>query len=55
MSFKPDIDPKNGKTDEPIALHGEPEFLAADAAVKVYINLMDTYEWRSSISRRERS
>ena len=44
MSFKPDIDPKNGKLDEHIALRGEPEFLAADAAGKVYINLMDTHE-----------
>src|SRR5437762_4562351 len=44
MSFKPDIDPKNGKIDDPIALRGEPEFLAADAAGKVYINLMDTHE-----------
>ena len=24
MSFKPDIDPKNGKIDAPIALRGEP-------------------------------
>src|SRR5260221_8010870 len=44
MSFKPDIDPNNGKIDEPIALRGEPEFLAADSAGKVYINLMDTHE-----------
>jgi len=44
MSFKPDIDPKNGKINEPIALRGEPEFLAADPAGKVYINLMDTHE-----------
>ena len=44
MSFKPDIDPKNAKIDEPIALRGEPEFLTADAAGKVYINLMDTHE-----------
>src|SRR6266566_1929114 len=44
MSFKPDIDPRNGKIGEPIALRGEPEFLAADAAGKVYINLMDTHE-----------
>jgi DNA-binding beta-propeller fold protein YncE len=44
MSFKPGIDPKNGKIDEPIALRGEPEFLAADGAGKVYINLMDTNE-----------
>jgi hypothetical protein len=32
MSFKPEIDPKSGKIGEPIALRGEPEFLAADAA-----------------------
>ena len=44
MSFKPDIDPKNGKFDEPVALRGEPEFLAADATGKVYINLMTTHE-----------
>jgi DNA-binding beta-propeller fold protein YncE len=44
MSFKPDIDPKNGRIDEPIALRGEPEFLAADASGKVYINLMNTHE-----------
>jgi len=44
MSFRPDIDPRNGKIGEPIALRGEPEFLAADAAGKVYINLMDTHE-----------
>ena len=44
MSFKPDIDPKNGKIQEPIPLRGEPEFLAADAAGKVYINLMDTHQ-----------
>jgi len=42
MSFKPEIDPKSGKIGEPIALRGEPEFLAADAAGMVYINLMDT-------------
>ena len=44
MSFKPDIDPAQGKIDEPIALRGEPEFLAADAHGKVYINLMTTDE-----------
>jgi DNA-binding beta-propeller fold protein YncE len=44
ISFQSDIDPKSGKIDEPIALRGEPEFLAADAAGKVYINLMDTHE-----------
>lgn len=44
LSFKPDIDPKKEKMDEPIPLRGEPEFLAADASGKVYINLMDTHE-----------
>ena len=41
MTFKPDIDPKNGKIDPPIELGGKPEFLAADGAGKVYINLED--------------
>jgi DNA-binding beta-propeller fold protein YncE len=41
MTFKPDIDPKNGKIDPPIELGGAPEFLAADGAGKVYINLED--------------
>lgn len=44
MSLKPGIDPKSGKIDAPIELGGEPEFLAADGAGKVYINLMDTNE-----------
>ena len=44
MSFKPDIDPNSGNIGAPVALRGEPEFLAADAAGKVYINLMDTNE-----------
>jgi DNA-binding beta-propeller fold protein YncE len=44
MTLKPDIDPKNGKIDEPIALRGEPEFLAADRTGKAYINLMTTNE-----------
>jgi DNA-binding beta-propeller fold protein YncE len=44
MSFKPDIDPKNGRIGDPIALRGEPEFLAADATGRVYINLMNTHE-----------
>ena len=44
MSFKPDIDPKDGKLDEPIPLSGEPEFLAADSAGKAYVNLMDTHQ-----------
>jgi len=41
MSFRPDIDPKNGRIDQTIALGGEPEFLAAGADGRVYINLMD--------------
>jgi DNA-binding beta-propeller fold protein YncE len=44
MLFRPDIDPKNGKIEDTIALRGEPEFLAADGAGKVYINLMNTHE-----------
>jgi len=42
--FKPDIDPKNGRLDERVALRGEPEFLASDGTGKVYINLMNTNE-----------
>ena len=41
MTFKPDIDPKNGKIDPPIKLGGAPEFLASDGTGKVYINLED--------------
>jgi len=41
MTFKPDIDPKNGKIDPPVKLGGAPEFLAADGRGKVYINLED--------------
>ena len=41
ISFKPDIDPKSGRIDPPIPLGGAPEFLAADGAGKVYINLED--------------
>src|SRR3984893_6040474 len=44
MSLKPDIDPKSGKIDTPIALGGAPEFLASDGAGTVYINLMDKNE-----------
>jgi hypothetical protein len=40
MTFKPDIDPKNGKIEEPVALNGEPEFLTADPGGGVYVNLM---------------
>lgn len=41
MTMDPSVDPKNGKIDEPIQLGGSPEFLAADGAGKVYINLED--------------
>lgn len=41
MTFRPDIDPKDGKIDEAIKLGGAPEFLAADGSGKVYINLED--------------
>jgi DNA-binding beta-propeller fold protein YncE len=44
LSFRPDIDPHSGKLDTVAALHGEPEFLAADAKGRVYINLMTTNE-----------
>ena len=44
MTVKPDVDPKNGKIDPPIDLGGKPEFLAADGAGKVYINLVDKNE-----------
>ena len=41
MSLKPDVDPKNGKTEQSIDLGGAPEFLAADGHGKAYINLMN--------------
>ncbi len=41
MTVRPDVDPKNGKIDPPIALGGAPEFLAVDGAGKAYINLED--------------
>jgi DNA-binding beta-propeller fold protein YncE len=41
MTFKPDIDPKDGKIEPPIMLGGAPEFLASDGKGKVYINLED--------------
>jgi len=41
MTFRPDIDPKNGRIDPPIALGGAPEFLAADGTGKAWINLED--------------
>jgi DNA-binding beta-propeller fold protein YncE len=44
MTLKPEVDPKTGKIDPPIALGGKPEFLASDGAGKVYINLEDKNE-----------
>ena len=41
MTLKPDVDPKTGSIDAPIDLGGKPEFLAADGAGKVYVNLED--------------
>ena len=41
LTFKPDVDPKSGKIDAPIALGGAPEFLAADGKGKVFVNLED--------------
>jgi DNA-binding beta-propeller fold protein YncE len=41
MTFKPDIDAKNGKIDAPIMLGGAPEFLATDGQGRIYINLED--------------
>jgi DNA-binding beta-propeller fold protein YncE len=41
MTFKPDIDPVNGKIDSPIDLGGSPEFFASDGGGKAYINLED--------------
>jgi DNA-binding beta-propeller fold protein YncE len=44
MTVRPDIDPVKGRIDEPIPLHGEPEFLAADRNGRAYVNLMTTNE-----------
>lgn len=41
VTIKPDVDPKTGSIDAPIDLGGKPEFLAADGAGKVYVNLED--------------
>jgi DNA-binding beta-propeller fold protein YncE len=41
LTFKPDIDPVNGKLDQPIELGGAPEFLASDGNGTVFINLED--------------
>jgi hypothetical protein len=41
LTIKADVDPKNGAIDAAIDLGGKPEFLAADGAGKVYVNLED--------------
>ena len=41
LTFKPDIDPANGKLDPPLDLGGKPEFLAVDGHGKAFINLED--------------
>jgi len=41
VTIKPDVDPKTGSIDAAIDLGGKPEFLAADGAGKVYVNLED--------------
>jgi DNA-binding beta-propeller fold protein YncE len=39
MILRPDVDPKNWKIEATIDLGGKPEFLAADGAGRVYVNL----------------
>jgi DNA-binding beta-propeller fold protein YncE len=41
MTVDPKVDPQHGKIGPPIDLGGKPEFLAADAAGKAYVNLED--------------
>jgi DNA-binding beta-propeller fold protein YncE len=41
VTLKADADPKAAAIDAPIELGGKPEFLAADGAGKVYVNLED--------------
>ncbi len=41
MSLAPDVDPHTAKINPPIDLGGGPEFLAADGAGRVYVNLED--------------
>src|SRR5439155_19183353 len=40
VAIPPDIDPKSGKAEQ-VPLGGKPEFLAADGAGKVFVNLVD--------------
>ena len=41
LTVSPDVNPKSGKLDPQIPLGGSPEFLAADGAGKVYVNMVD--------------
>jgi DNA-binding beta-propeller fold protein YncE len=41
ITLKADADPKTAAIDAPIELGGKPEYLAADGAGKVYVNLED--------------
>lgn len=41
IEIRPDVDPKSGKAEPPVQLGGKPEFLAADGAGKVFVNLVD--------------
>ncbi|MBV9483456.1 MAG: hypothetical protein JO249_22310 [Acidobacteria bacterium] len=41
VTFKADADPKTAQIDAPIELGGKPEYLAADGAGKVFVNLED--------------
>lgn len=41
MTLDPKVDPQHGEIGPPIDLGGKPEFLAADAAGKAYVNLVD--------------
>ena len=44
LTVSPDVNPKTGKLDAPIALGSGPEFLAADGTGRLYVNLPDKNE-----------
>ena len=44
LTVSPNVDPKSGKLDPQIDLGSGPEFLAADGAGKIYVNLPDKNE-----------
>jgi DNA-binding beta-propeller fold protein YncE len=48
ITLKADADPKTAVIDAPIELGGKPEYLAADGDGKVYVNLEDKDQSRSS-------